>query len=409
MADAQCPTAQLRYEWWPAERVKRAGILEMEGQAHMAAPEVAGEASDLSLFAQMLREHNIDPRLFGRFEAKTLEQLAAEVRSGAARLMLDATEHKKLVRVVDVVVLRLVSGQGEEQRVLVEMEECYPDGRRRETGRLPGTKKEPHENTRQTAWRIVKEMLVLGADAVRFDLSEVGRHEEETESPSYPGVRTVYRKEVVECSLLTSAGTTKSSWSAADTQGYSRLFAWLSRAEAEARKVRLGAEEAGTVSTLVRAPLGLTEEALQEHLTGLGVDVAAFGQGGTRSLREFSSELLRGEANLMQDASGALRRVVDVVLLVITKPTGETLVQAEQLLADGHRVALNRLPGAKRRPDENHFLSARRILRRQLEIDENQVRLNQEVEFVEDEKPSPSYPGLTTLYRKRLIRAEVLA
>merc|ERR1712190_162728 len=76
-------------------------------------------------------------------------------------------------------------------------------------------------------------------------------------------------------------------------------------------------------------------------------------------------------------------------------------------LPDKKVKQLNRLPGAKARPDENQFLSARRIIKKQLEIDENAVKLEEKVDFVEDEKSQPSYPGIITVYRKRLIYAKV--
>jgi len=93
--------------------------------------------------------------------------------------------------------------------------------------------------------------------------------------------------------------------------------------------------------------------------------------------------------------------------LIISKPdTNEVLVQTEQILKDKVNP-LNRLPGAKSRPDENQFLSARRIIKKQLEIDENAVKFKEKADFVEEEKSSPSYPGIVTVYRKRLIYAEV--
>merc|ERR1740121_1080447 len=111
----------------------------------------------------------------------------------------------------------------------------------------------------------------------------------------------------------------------------------------------------------------------------------------------------------MLDAKARLNRIVDVVVCVIRNPrTNEILVQSEQMWPDKRVVPQNRLPGAKRRPDENQFLSARRIFRRQLEIDENAVKFDENVEFVEDEKTLPAYPGLVTVYRKRLIRADIL-
>jgi hypothetical protein len=282
---------------------------------------------------------------------------------------------------------------------------------------MPGTKKEPHENTRQTADRILQEMLNMTGSMVKWDLSNIDRHEEETESPSYPGVRTVYRKEILEGvvtstdeGLLSKIGLPGfSSYNFTDPLNQTKTFEWMTPGQATGKGVKLKPEENQQISTLVRAPIGLAEDALRQHLTSFGIDVSRFGQAGTRTLKEFSAELIRGEATLVQDG-GTMVRVVDVVLLIISRgsTSEEILVQTEQVHSDGAKTVLNRLPGAKRRPDENQFLSARRILRRQLEFDENQVQLNINVQNVEEEKSSSSYPGLKTVYRKRLIKAHLI-
>ena len=71
-------------------------------------------------------------------QAKTLEELASEaldaclvevpsqVQNGSARLMLDATTHKKLVRVVDVVLLRLYSSQAKDVHLSACLEPVAP-------------------------------------------------------------------------------------------------------------------------------------------------------------------------------------------------------------------------------------------------------------------------------------------
>merc|ERR1712032_1682804 len=195
-------------------------------------------------------------------------------------------------------------------------------GRKRETNRLPGTKKEPYENTKQVAERILQDMLNMPCNAAKFELTHVERHEEETESPSYPGVWTVYRKEMVEGILvlkdkeaLDNVGLPGfSPWSASDKLGNTKFFQWMTDETAEAKKVQLKAEAAEAVSTLVRAPIGLGEEALRNHLTTMGVDVSKFGQDGCKTIKQFSAELIRGESTLQQDAaSQQLIRIVDVV------------------------------------------------------------------------------------------------
>lgn len=418
LADKQVQGLKVSYEWWEASRVKASKILDLDNgcRSHYPGDNVV-EESYLRIFSSMLLDHNIDPERFGRGKAKKLEQLAQEVRSGSARLMLDAKSHKTLVRLVDIVLVR-IRCNGQVRKQLVEVEERYPDGRRRATFRLPGTKKEPYENTRQVAERIVTDMLKMPPGSVQFDLVHLERHEEETESPSYPGVCTVYRKELVEGVVILNNGQALADvglpegtpWNACDASQNTKFFQWMVDKEAESKGVKLRADATEAVSTLVRPPIGLNEDALRTHLNALEIDVSKFGANGCKSIKEFSQELLRGESTLQQEpTTKKLQRIVDVVLLVVMRPgAGEILIQTEQVDARGHRTRLDRLPGAKCRPDENQFLSARRILRRQLDINENMVKLDKEVGILEEERHSPAYPGLRTVYRKRIIKAELL-
>jgi len=159
------------YEWMTGDKVKKDKLLDFDNMS--AAPK--DDPMDLAMFRKTLVEHNIDPNQFGVGKAKDIEQLAKEVETGASRLMLDAQQHKKLVRVVDIVVLKLRPADG--SRLLVEFKEKFADQREREIDRLPGTKKEPHENARQTAERILREMMNMDPSMVTFDFSTVERQE----------------------------------------------------------------------------------------------------------------------------------------------------------------------------------------------------------------------------------------
>merc|ERR1719329_1491665 len=57
--------------------------------------------------ALMLQEHDVDTSAFGRGEAKSLKRLIDEVKEGSAQLTIDATRHKNLMRMVDVVLVRV--------------------------------------------------------------------------------------------------------------------------------------------------------------------------------------------------------------------------------------------------------------------------------------------------------------
>jgi len=273
-------------------------------------------------------------------------------------------------------------------------------------------------NSRQTADKVANELVNLGGAKVVFDFSKKEVFEEQEESPSYPGVQTVYRKEIIEgklegdCKFLNSKPG-DASWFQTDTKQNTKFFGWLADKEADAKGVKYKAPEEGSeVSGLVQAPIGLEEEELRRYFEANGIDLSKFGQGQAKTLKDISAELIKGESSLMNDnANGKVSvvRTVDVVVLkLVHSVTGSVLVQTEQTYPDGNKVSLKRLPGAKRRPDENQFLTARRVLKRQLKVEENHVTLDAaNVQVAEEEKDSLAYPGLRTVYRKRIITAHL--
>jgi len=324
-------------------------------------------------------------------------------------LMLDAADYKKLVRVVDVVLLR-ISPLNSDDQFLIETKEIFPDGRKRTTNRLPGTKKEPHENSRQTAQRIMKDMIDFKDAQVVFDYNKTDTFEIEEMSPSYPGFCTVYRKEIIH-GYVTQNKTSGSSlsWSHLDSTGNTKVFEWLGEEECLHRGVEYKRPtDDQAASALVPVPVGFDEEDLEEYLRQNQIEIAKFGQDHAKSLNEFASELQKGEAFLVRDTDGSVIRVVDVVLLrLINEVTGKVLVQAKQRRSDGTSSTMNRLPGMKGRPDQNHFITAKKILSRHLHIPENYVNLSTEVKIVDQEQPSVAYPGVRTIYQKRIIKAHL--
>jgi len=399
-----------RFAWYRRDEAAAMGVLAPEGKM-VAEGDTLWELDRSPEFVgQLLQDNNIDIAKFGVGAAKSLDHLAAEVQSGSARLMLDASEHKKLVRVVDVVLLRLFEASS--GRILIETAEQYPDGRVRKIPRLPGTKREPYENTRDTAERIFKDLLGMGGCSVHFNFDGTEVFEEENDSPSFPGVRTVYRKEIVQvyvacsdASALAALGLPHGDpWKAEDSKHYIKHFEWMTEQQAISTQVKLRAEGSEEVSGLVMAPIGLKEEDLRTFLASRDIDVSLFGTQTTKSIKEFSSDLIKGESSLLTKNNKVLR-VVDVVLLqIVNLTTGKVLVQMD----NGHSGPVGCLPGAKRRPDENQFLTARRILRRHLNIDENEVRIDRRsCKYFEEERSSPGLPdAIQTVYRRRIITVE---
>jgi len=270
-------------------------------------------------------------------------------------------------------------------------------------------------NTKQTANKIADEMLNLGGAKVEFNFINKEVFEEQEESPSYPGVVTVYRKEIIEGDLVADANNYigknpkgPKEWCQADKKNNTKYFAWFTDKDAQKAGVEYKAPEEGAeVSGLVQAPIGLSEEELRKYFEASKIDISKFGIGQAKTLKDISSELIKGESSLMQQPDGTIVRTVDVVVLkLIHAVTCSILVQTQQTFPDGTKASLKRLPGAKRRPDENQFLTARRVLKRQLKVEENHVTLDStNVQVTEEEKDSLAYPGLRTIYRKRIITA----
>jgi len=403
------------YEWWsPAKSQDLCGAWAKAPQAQ--SPDLSSEELSADIVRKMLTDHNISLDKFGLGQAKSFEEFVGEIQKGQSRLQLDASKHKHIVRVVDVVALRLEHGTGAQQRYLIEVSMKYPDGRiRNDTNQMPGDKKAPQENAIRAATRLLDQLGMSDVD-VAFDPANTETFEQIEDSPSYPGVQTVYRKEIL-------AGTVKSTdpkvlqrlglapsggkFVSSDGKGYETTYAWLTQAECTSKGIKTSFPHDGSFSTLVYPPLGLEVEELEEFMQTNKVDTSRLGTGVARSLQDFSEELVKGEATLHKMPNGQIKRIVDVVIVKIVRKNGDVIVEAEEAVKDSKQV-LQRLPAVKRRHDEHQFLAARRLIMRYLRINENCIKINEtDVRVVEEETESKSYPGLSTIYRKRFITAEM--
>lgn len=408
-----------KYEWWPASDIKEEGMdpkdaarqsFTIVDQAEVKKEE--RETGDLEVVGKMLSDYNIDTSKFGKDDARTLEEFAREVQTGSTMIMLDAAKHKCMVRAVDIVLLRLYNIVGGAKKFLVQYREQYSDGRlRTDVQQLSGAKKEPYENSVQVAERVVEERLNMCDCKVVFDFDSSEHFEEEEESPSYPGVRTVYRKTIIEGQITNAESLSDKEWSFEDSKNIKRFFRWLSEKQCQDGRVKLRQPpNPGDISALVQAPVGLDVEQLTKYLEVSGLDLSKFGTGTYRSVAEFSSELTNGNARLEKQKDGSILRVVDVVCLKLCKPgSNKTLVEvSEKVGFDINR--LDRLPAVKRRPDENHFAAASKVITRLLRADANYVRMNRHnVHICDQILESPFYPGIKSKYRKRFITAEIVS
>merc|ERR1719329_1112757 len=216
-----------------------------------------------------------------------------------------------------------------------------------------------------------------------MNFRDIATLEQREDSASFPGLTTVYRKELLEVPVNVSSADEAalkrvglpdgSNWSYTDAAGHVRTFGWYTEEQCLAKGIDL--PEPGKrneeISGLVQAPVGISGSELQLVLERSKIDISRFGRDRNRSLREFCAELQTGESSLVEKEDGQLLRVVDVALLKLTNSKGEQLVATDQIFPDGYTKSLNFLPGTKRRPDDNQFHTAWRYLKKKLKIDEN--------------------------------------
>merc|ERR1712232_631847 len=156
------------------------------------------------------------------------------------------------------------------------------------------------------------------------------------------------------------------------------------------------------------ANVKIDEDGLKGMLEENKIDTSKFGTDGAKTLYEFAQEIARGESHLQVEPDQGLVRIVDVVLLKIEdEASGKVLLEtARHNERTGVRKEKEQLPGAKSRPNENIYSTAKRISNCLLNINDESLTFGQHTLTEEDHK-SPSYPGIRTTYRKHIISATI--
>lgn len=154
--------------------------------------------ANAAALAAWLRAAGVPLETWGQGGAKTAADLWREVAAGETTLRDDPPRRE--VRVAQVFIRR--GG-----RVLMEIEQEMTDGRRRVRDWPPSEKFKLGEDARTAAQRCLCEEL--GLDVRPVALCEDGRpYIRKTDSPSYPGLLTVYRVYTIalDAAVLPTAG-----------------------------------------------------------------------------------------------------------------------------------------------------------------------------------------------------------
>lgn len=204
----------------------------------------------------------VDTSKFGKGEAKTLDQFENEVGKGRSKIIVDEKDPSKMKRLVEVVVLRIYTDKDSSKRLMVQMSEQFPDGRQRLKPQLPGTKRGPNDSVKDCVSSILTKYSMQDI-SIHFLYDRTEIHEETQESPSYPGVFTVYKKEFIDGYIMEASSEVLERiglpaavpWSTFhDKTKYTYLCEWLSDKEATGK----GIITSGTKSTKQSEPEKVT-------------------------------------------------------------------------------------------------------------------------------------------------------
>lgn len=399
------------FEWQPSAKVKEM-VATFANATPIAASDMINREVTEESVRQLLADHNVNVNGFGKGKAKRFGQFVSEIQQGSCRLMLDASQHKFLVRVVDVVLLRISYGSGAHRRILLE---TTPELKAHS---LPGNLQAPVENALQTAQRLRTDMLCMNGCKIHWCSSTVEGFEEVMDVEQYPGIRTVFRKRIIYGEVATSDQMTLQklgiplsfTFTCKDKKDLNRSFEWVEERECLRRGIRITAKKQDQdFSTLVYPPIGLEADELNEFLSKNNIDTSKWGRGTFKTVTNFSEELVKGESTLIKQANGRVARVVDIVVLNLTRQeTDDVLVEAEERYKDSVQH-LNRLPAVKRRSDEHQFHTARRMVTKYLQLSHNRVNIDPtDVKVIDEEQESKAYHGVSTIYRKRYMKGVLL-
>jgi len=139
------------------------------------------------------KQHNIDTSKLGVGTARSMKQFVAETNTGETHLFSNGYE---LRRHLDILIVKIVNPIG---AYLIETGHNFGQGQTRKRDCFPATKVRPFEDK---VWAVRR---LLGEVDIPYSSSKIifgPRRVEKQESPSYPGVMTVYNKQVVLVQLM---------------------------------------------------------------------------------------------------------------------------------------------------------------------------------------------------------------
>ncbi len=134
---------------------------------------------DYQELVQWLADKKIQYKKWGQGESKTIDNLWQEYVHGESSFYDNPPG--RVVEIVQIIILR-------DQKILLEVEQEFVDGRRRSRNRPPSDKIKPGEDIHKAALRCLYEELGLNPGQITIDNDSYKEKQKTIDSPSYPGL-----------------------------------------------------------------------------------------------------------------------------------------------------------------------------------------------------------------------------
>jgi hypothetical protein len=197
-AEESFPIGDIHYKWMTKEEATSSKVVvcgpsqiieDLEGFKPLTCP---GGWTEEKMKAAY-KKHNIDTSKLGVGTARSMKQFVAETNTGETHLFSNG---KELRRHLDILIVKIRNPIG---AYLIETGHSFGKGQTRQKNAFPATKVRPFEDK---VWAVRR---LLGEVDIPYSSSKIifgPRRVEKQESPSYPGVMTVYLKQVVLVQLM---------------------------------------------------------------------------------------------------------------------------------------------------------------------------------------------------------------
>lgn len=423
------------YEWWSVDRchtkkvpdistscVKSAAEASTADSSNMCAGDiVVGELANVDYLNSLVNAYNVDVAKFGVGQAKTLSNLYRELGKHECCLL---KRDNDLIRIVDLLVLRFVSDDG---RYLIEASQIFVDGRERVVERLPAVmcraKGKGRESAVQEITRLLATELNTSRDVVAVEFPRHAQEEvstEITQSQSYPGLKTIYRKYIFNAKLNPAAPKLEASrfsngqpFRTSLQDGTTVNFEWWDLAKCKSKgvpgvPVRTDIKPNVDVEGFQQLQSNTWNEgSLKNLLERHKIDTDLFGDGDARTLAQLATEVNSGETTLYEKPGkhGELRRYLEILIVRIKNASGAYLIETAHTFGQGLKRSRNLFPATKLRPYEDKIWAVRRLLS-ELDIPFANARTCFG-QMRKETTSSPSYPNIVTIYLKQVVEVQL--